>query len=130
MRVKDQLMAIDERLRPPGGRSGPAGASDRAELEAAAGALLAYYLGGRQTDDVLLGQIQAAWAEHEALQEELKERLLPAGRDKQAVRAVLTRQQREGLSHQMQAIMDRYLAGWRSWLDWHAGQERSPDRNH
>jgi hypothetical protein len=34
--------------------------AERAELEAAAGALLAYHLGGRRTDDALLAQIQAA----------------------------------------------------------------------
>jgi hypothetical protein len=105
------------------------GASDRAELEVAAGALLVYHLGGRQTDEVLLGQIQAAWVEYEALQQEVQQRLLQAGRSRQAVRAAFTRQEREGLSRQMQATMDRYLAGWRSWLDWHAGQDGSPDRD-
>ena len=130
VRVKDQLMAIDERVRPPGARSGTVGASDRAELAAAAGALLAYHLGGRQTDDVLLGQIQAAWVEYEALKQEVQERLLQAGRGKQAVRAAFTRQEREGLIRQQRAAMDRYLAGWGSWLDWHAGQDSSPDRDH
>jgi hypothetical protein len=129
-RITDQLRAIDERIRPPGARSAAAGASDRAELAAAAGALLAYHLGGRQTDDVLLGQVQAAWVEYEALQQQVQERLLQAGRSKQAVRAVLTRQERERLSRQAQATMDRYLAGWRSWLDRHAGQDGSPDRDH
>ena len=129
VRIKDQLRAIDERVRPLGARSGPVGASDRAELEAAAGALLTYHLGGRQTDDVLLRQIQAAWVEYEEFQQEVQERLLQAGRGKQAVRAAFTRQEREGLSRQMQATMERYLAGWRSWLDWHAGQDGSPDRD-
>lgn len=51
-RVKDQLMAIDERIKPYGARLATAGATaDWAELEAAAGALLAYHLRGRQTDD-------------------------------------------------------------------------------
>jgi hypothetical protein len=127
VRVKDQLRAIDERVRPLGDRSGPAGASDRAELEAAAGALLAYHLSGRQTDDVLLGQIQAAWVEYEALQQEVQERLLQAGRSKQAVRAAFTRQQRVELARQQRAAMDRYLAGWRGWLDRHAEQGGSPD---
>src|SRR5262245_31982110 len=62
-RITDQLRAIDQWVRPHGDQLGPMGAADRAELEAAAGALLAYHLGGRQTDDVLLGQIQAAWVE-------------------------------------------------------------------
>jgi hypothetical protein len=130
-RITDQLRAIDERVRPQGDRSGPVGAADRAELEAAAGALLAYHLGGRQTNDALLGETQAAWVEVEAFQQELQERvLLQVGRGRQAVRAAFTRREREGLSRQMQATMDRYLAGWRSWLDWHAGQDGSPDRDH
>jgi hypothetical protein len=130
VRVKDQLMVIDERVRPAGARSETAGAANRAELEAAAGALLAYHLGGRQTDDALIGQIQAAWVEYEALKQKLQERLLlQAGHGKQAARAEFTRQEREGLGRQMQATMDRYLAGWRSWLDWHAGQDGSPNRD-
>jgi hypothetical protein len=51
-RITDQLRAIDERVRPHGGELGTVGAADRAELEAAAGALLAYHLGGRQTNDL------------------------------------------------------------------------------
>jgi len=91
-----------------------------------------YALGDQQTGTAvaLLGQIQAAWVEYEALKQEVQERLLQAGRSKQAVRAAFTRQEREGLSRQMQATMDRYLAGWRSWLDWRAGQDGSPDRDH
>jgi hypothetical protein len=75
-RITDQLRAIDERGRPQGGRPGPVGAADRSELEAAAGALLAYHLGGRQTNDVLLGETQAAWVEVEALRQEQQERVL------------------------------------------------------
>ncbi len=33
----------------------------RAELAAAADAVLAYHLAGRQTDDVLLGELAMAW---------------------------------------------------------------------
>jgi hypothetical protein len=129
-RIKDQLMTIDERVRPGGGRPGTAGAADRAELAAAAGALLAYHLGGRQTDDALLGEIQAAWVKYEALKQELQERLLlQVGRGKQAVRAEFSRQQRAELGRRMQAAMDRYLAGWRGWLDRHAEQDGSPDRD-
>ena len=61
-RIKDQLLAIDQRVKPYGARFATAGVTaDRAELEAAADALLAYHLGGRQTDDALLAEIQAAW---------------------------------------------------------------------
>jgi hypothetical protein len=99
-------------------------------LEAAAGALLAYHLGGRQTKDVLLGDTQAAWVEVETLRQELQERvLLQIGRGKQAVRAEISRRQRAGLHRQMQAAMGRYLAGWRRWLDRHAEQGGSPDRD-
>jgi hypothetical protein len=129
-RITDQLRAIDERVRPPGAWSGPAGAADRAELEAAAGALLAYHLGGRQTNDALLGETQAAWVEVEALSQEQQERvLLQVGRGRQAVRAEISRQQRAELHRRMQAAMGRYLAGWRRWLDRHAEQGRSPDRD-
>jgi hypothetical protein len=129
-RITDQLKAIDERVRPAGPRSGPAAASHRAELEATAGALLAYQLDGRQTDDGLIGQIQAAWAEYEAFRQEQQQRLLlQAGRGKRAVRAEFTRQEREGLGRQMQVAMDRYLAGWRGWLDRHAEQGGSPNRD-
>jgi len=129
-RITDQLRAIDERVRPQGDRSGTAGAADRAELEAAAGALLAYHLRSRQTDDVLLGETQAAWVEVEALRQEQQERLLlQVGRGKQAVRAEISRQQRAGLHRQMQAAMDRYLAGWRRWFDWHTEQDGWPGRD-
>ena len=128
-RITDQLRAIDERVRPHGNRSEPAGAADQAELEAATGALLAYHLGGRRTDDVLLGETQAAWVEYEAIRQEQQERLLmQVGRGKQAVRAEFSRQERVELGRQMQAAMDRYLTGWRRWLDRHPEQDASQDR--
>jgi hypothetical protein len=37
------------------------------DLVALRTALLGYYLAGRRTDDELLGEVQAAWAEYEAL---------------------------------------------------------------
>jgi hypothetical protein len=129
-RITDQLRAIDQRFTPDGARSGTVGAAGRAELEAATGALLAYHLRGRQTDDALLGEIQAAWLEYEALRQELQERLLlQAGRGKQAMRAELSRQERVGLHRQERATMDRYLAGWRRWLDRHPDQDPPPDRD-
>ena len=50
--------------------------ADRAGLEAAAGTLLAYHLGGRQTDDALLGEIQDASEDYEAHGEQRKEQML------------------------------------------------------
>jgi hypothetical protein len=76
-RVKAQLVAIDQRVKPYGARFATAGATaDRAELAAAAGALLAYHLGGRQTDDALLGEIQAAWVDYETTGAQRKDRML------------------------------------------------------
>jgi hypothetical protein len=122
-RVKDQLMAIDERIKPYGARLATAGATaDWAELEAAAGALLAYHLRGRQTDDALLGELQAAWAEYEATGAERKDQMLgQVARDQWPSQAEISRQER--------AATDRYLAGWRGWFDRHAELDASPDRD-
>ena len=66
----------------------------------------------------------AAWVEYEALRQEQQERvLLQVGRGRQAARAEFSRQERVGLGRQLQATMDRYLAGWRSWFDRHTGQD-------
>jgi hypothetical protein len=122
-RVKAQLVAIDQRVKPYGARFATAGATaDRAELAAAAGALLAYHLGGRQTDDALLGEIQAAWVDYETTGAQRKDRMLgQAARGEPPARAEIGRRER--------AAMDRYLAGWRCWFDRHAGQGGSPDRD-
>jgi hypothetical protein len=122
-RVKDQLLAIDQRVKPYGARFATAGATaDRAELAAAAGALLAYHLGGRQTEDALLGEIQAAWVDYEAIGAERKDQMLGrVARGEPPSRAEIGRRER--------AAMDRYLAGWRGWFDRHAEQDGSPDRD-
>jgi hypothetical protein len=115
-RIKDQLLAIDARVKPYGARFATAGATaDRAELAAAADALLAYHLAGRQTDDGLLAEIQVAWVAYEAVGAERTDRALgpAAGRP----------QSRGELDRQGRAAMDRYLAGWRGWLDRRAGQD-------
>jgi hypothetical protein len=75
-RIHGQLAAIDQRVKAYSAWLGSAAPADRAELAAAAGALLPYYLGGRQTEDVLLGEIQAAWAEYEAPGEQRMDRML------------------------------------------------------
>jgi hypothetical protein len=50
--------------------------------------------------------------EYEALRQEQQERvLLQVGRGRQAARAEFSRQERVGLGRQLQATMDRYLAG-------------------
>jgi len=122
-RIYQQLLAIDQRVKPSSAQWATADATRRAELVAAAGALLAYHLGGRQTDDALLGEIQAAWVEYEALGEQrMDQRLGQARRGERAVRAESSRQER--------AAMDRYVAGWRAWFDRHVQQDGSPDHDH
>jgi hypothetical protein len=88
---------------------GPQKGADRAELEAAADALLGYYLAGRRTDDELLGEVQAAWGEYEALTHERAQRVLQEG----------PRRGRPRPDHEerVQAARDRYLLAWRRWLD-------------
>lgn len=79
-RMLDQLGSLDERHRwVDEERPGAPGGADPAELEAAAGALLGYYLAGRRTDDQLLGEVQAAWAESEGLTHEQLQRGLERG---------------------------------------------------
>jgi len=121
-RIKDQLLAIDQRVKPYGARFATAGATaDRAELEAAAGALLAYHLRGRRTEDALLGEIQAAWVDYETIGAQRKDRMLgQVARGEPPARAEIGRRER--------AAMDRYLAGWRGWFDRHA-EQGSPDRD-
>jgi hypothetical protein len=121
-RIHGQLAAIDQRVKAYSAWLATADPADRAELAAAAGALLAYHLGGRQTDDALLGQIQAAWAQYEALGEQRKEQMLGrVARGAPPSPKEITREER--------AAMDRYVAGWRSWFDQHAEQDGSPDRD-
>jgi hypothetical protein len=82
----------------------------QAELEAAADALIAYYLAGRRTDDELLGEVLAVWAEWEELHEHAWQRLAQGGvlRGRRAARA---------LEGDEQAVRERYLGAWRRWLD-------------
>lgn len=121
-RIKDQLLAIDQRVKPYGARFATAGVTaDRAELEAAADALLAYHLGGRQTDDALLAEIQAAWVAYEAVGAECTERALGRVADGRPPRGELDRRGR--------AAMDRYLAGWRGWLDRRTEQDARRGRD-
>jgi hypothetical protein len=64
-RIQGQLRLIDGRspnwLRPEFAGCRPASLT---ELEATAGALLAYYLGGRQTNDALLAATQEQFQDH------------------------------------------------------------------
>jgi hypothetical protein len=71
---------------------------------------------------VLLGEIQAAWVEHEALGEQRRD---------QRVGRVARGQPPlpKEISDQERVAMDRYVAGWRAWFDRHAQQDGSPDHD-
>lgn len=110
-RIGFQLSVLDARVRAPD--ADPPGAprpADPAELEAAAAALIGYYLAGRHSDDALLGEIEAAWVEHE----ELLEWQRPGARRHRG-----RRRRAEALAYgrALEAATDRYLAAWRRWLD-------------
>jgi hypothetical protein len=110
-RIGTQLGVLDERLRGlDEERPGAPRGADPAELDAAAGALLGYYLAGRRTDDELLAQVEAAWAESEELTEQQLERAMDrkrfgCGRPDPAV------------EERVQAAADRYRVAWRHWLE-------------
>jgi hypothetical protein len=109
-RIGQQLGALDERLRLDEERPGAPRGADPGELKAAAGALLGYYLAGRRTDDELLGEVEAAWAEYEELTEQELERAMDRKR---------VGRRRAGLmvDERVQAAADRYRAAWRRWFD-------------
>jgi hypothetical protein len=65
---RPEFVGLAQTAEPPG--------ANRAELEAAADALLAHSLAGRRTDDELLGAVLALWAEHEGSMVHGDERLV------------------------------------------------------
>jgi hypothetical protein len=105
-----QLGALDDPLELAGHAGAGVPRVDRAELEAAADALIAYYLAGRQTDDELLREVLAVWAEWEEVNEQAWQRLAQRGllREHRALRA---------LEGEDQAVRERYQVAWRRWLD-------------
>jgi hypothetical protein len=114
-RIVYQLTPLDERVRRlDGDRPGAPRGADREELAAAAVALVGYYLAGRRTDDELLGEAEAAWADHEDLAEQWRQRAVGGGTP--ARRAEPTIDRRE------QVVTDRYLVAWRRWFDREAQQ--------
>jgi hypothetical protein len=110
-RMLSQLGSLDERERmlDDQERPGAPGGADQAELQAATGALLGYYLAERQTQDQLLREVQAAWDEYEGLTYEQMQRGLERG-----VRGGRPEPEAE---QRQQAAGDRYLVAWRQWLD-------------
>jgi hypothetical protein len=116
-RMVEQLGWLDERHPGPDEeRPGAPPSADRAELEAAAGALVGYYLAGRRTDDELLGEVQAAWDEYE----DLNQRLQPLERGRRGRRGG-----EPEFDLRERAACDRYLVAWRRWLDRHAPRASS-----
>jgi hypothetical protein len=120
--MSEQLGSLDQRLlaleadrpgRPPG--------ADRAELEAAAGALAEWYLQGRRTDDELLGEVEAAWAAVEEAQ--ARQDGVPAGLRGPGLQAWLER-----TDEREEAAIDRYVAAWRHWLDRQPPQRSAADQ--
>jgi hypothetical protein len=84
--------------------------ASRAELEAATDALLGWYLAGRRSDDELLGEVMAAWAAWE----ELDQQALEAFRGHGLLGAGRAAGQRKGVKD---ALRQRYVLAWRRWLE-------------
>jgi hypothetical protein len=106
-RILLQLGALDEPLRLNEERPGAPPGADPGEVEAAGGALLGYYLGGRRTDDELLGEVEAAWAGYEELTEQQLERAM----DRSALAAAPVRWSTSGCRRRPTAIARRGGAG-------------------
>jgi hypothetical protein len=110
-RMIRQLLELDPRTRGEDDTPGAWPGLDRAGLEAGAGALAAYYLGGRRTDDALLAETQAIWTELEDAKERWEGRpgcfgipgsRRPEGREDDQLK---------------EEIASRYLDAWRRWLE-------------
>jgi hypothetical protein len=115
-RIGRQLGELDQRLHDlDEERPGAPRGADPGEVAVAAGVLLGYYLAGRRSDDELLGEVEAAWAEYEELTEQQFERAVERG--------LFGRSRAEPtVDERVQAAADRYRAAWRRWLDRQAEQ--------
>ena len=108
LRIVKQLLPLDARMRMAGELPRQV---TRAEFELAAGALLRFYVLGRQTDDPLLREALAAYGEVEATSEAILDRT--RGED-----GSTSAQGRERHA----AANRRYVEAWLRWLDHQAGQ--------
>lgn len=99
------------------------GCANRAELEAAADALLARSLAGRRTDDELLGEVLALSDENEDSMVHAHERLVQQG-------VTGRRAQTDAIVAEAEAWRERYRLAWRGWFDQQAeqGSATSPGR--
>ena len=111
LRIVRQLLPLDARMRPAGELPRQV---TRAEFELAADALLRFYVSGRQTDDPLLPEVQAAFGEVDATSEAILDRT----RGGDGSSSVQRKQHRE----QHAAANLRYVEAWLRWLDHQAGQ--------
>jgi hypothetical protein len=105
-RMISQLLPLDSRVRLTGELPRQV---TRAEFELAADALLRFYVAGRHTDDPLLRETQAAYAEVEAASEALLDQT-------RGVHGSTSSQRRQG--RERQAAANRgYVEAWLRWLD-------------
>jgi hypothetical protein len=106
LRIVKQLLPLDARTRRAGELPRPV---TRAEFELAADALLRFYVSDRQTDDALLREIEAAYAEVDAASETMLDRM----HDKAGSASAQHKQDRE----RHVAANRRYAEAWLRWLD-------------
>jgi hypothetical protein len=106
VRMVKQLLPLDARTRRAGELPRPV---TRAEFELAADALLRFYVSGRHTDDALLREIEAAYAEVDAASETMLDRM----HDKAGSASAQHKQDRE----RHVAANRRYAEAWLRWLD-------------
>jgi hypothetical protein len=112
---RPEFIGLEQTAEPPG--------ANRAELEAAADALLGYALAGRRTDDELLGAVLALSAESEDSMVHGYERLVQQGITSQ-------RAQTDAIMAEAEAWRRRYRLAWRRWFDQQAehGSATGPGR--
>ena len=111
LRIVKQLLPIDARTRRAGELPRPV---TRAEFELAADTLLRFYVSGRHTDDALLREIEAAYAEVDSASEAMLDRM----HDKAGSASAQHKQDRE----RHVAANRRYAEAWLRWLHHQAGQ--------
>ena len=111
LRIVKQLLPLDARTRRAGELPRLV---TRAEFELAADALVRFYVAGRQTDDALLREIEAAYAEVEAASEAMLDRMHGKAGSASA--------QRNRDRERHLAANRRYVEAWLRWLDHQAGQ--------
>jgi hypothetical protein len=111
LRIVKQLLPLDARTR----RAGELPRSvTRAEFELAAEALLRFYVAGRHSDDALLREIEAAYAEVDVASEAMLEQMHGEAGSASA--------QRKQDMERHEAANRRYVEAWLRWLDYQAGQ--------